>query len=110
MTSLSTPPKPYVEKKDGNYWIAGTRISLDSIIYSFLAGESPETIALNFPPLSLEQVYGTITFHLANQETIDSHIKQGTIEFEQLQKTCRVNHPLLYSKLKPLQAKVQAEE
>lgn len=110
MTSLSTPAKLYVEKKDGDYCIAGTRISLDSIIYSFLAGESPETIGLNFPLLSLEQVYGAITLYLANQETIDSHIKQDTIEFEQLQESCRVNHPLLYNKLKRLQIIIQAEE
>lgn len=110
MTSLSTPAKLYVEVKDGDYWITGTRISLDSIIFSFLAGESPETIALNFPLLCLEQVYGAITFYLANQETIDAYLKQGRGEFEQLQKTCRANHPLLYSKLKRLQAKDQAEE
>ncbi len=27
--------KAYVEKRDGGYWIKGTRISLDSIVYAF---------------------------------------------------------------------------
>jgi hypothetical protein len=28
--------KEYVEKQDGAYYIAGTRVSLDSVVYAFL--------------------------------------------------------------------------
>jgi len=46
--------KRYVEKHDGGYWVAGTRVSLDSIILAFLDGLSPETIATEcFPVLTL---------------------------------------------------------
>ena len=49
----------YVEFHDEGYWIRGTRISLDSIVYAFRDGLSPETIARDcFPSLSLEEVYG----------------------------------------------------
>jgi uncharacterized protein (DUF433 family) len=71
MTLTPTSTKQYVEQRDKGYWIEGTRISLDSIVYSFLNGESPESIAQNFPLLSLEQVYGAIAFYLANREMID---------------------------------------
>ena len=58
---LVTPKtKEYIEKRENGYWIQETRISLDSVVYSFLNGESPETITQNFPLLSLEQVYGAI--------------------------------------------------
>ena len=30
----------YVAKRDGGYWVAGTRVSLDSIVYDFLDGMS----------------------------------------------------------------------
>ena len=30
--------REYVEQRDGGYWIAGTRVSLDSIVYPFLRG------------------------------------------------------------------------
>ena len=59
------PTKQYIEQREEEYWIEGTRISLDSVVYSFLNGESPESIAQNFPILSLEQVYGAIAFYLA---------------------------------------------
>ena len=36
--------KRYIEKRDAGYWVAGTRVSLDSIVLAFLDGLSPETI------------------------------------------------------------------
>jgi len=39
----------YVRGRDGGYYIAGTRIALDSIVLAFKDGESPETILQSFP-------------------------------------------------------------
>lgn len=85
MTLASIPAKQYIEQRDKGYWIEGTRISLDSVVYSFLNGESPESIARDFPLLSLEQVYGAIAFYLANRELVDAYLKTGEAEFQQLQ-------------------------
>ena len=107
MTLAPILSKPYVEQRNEGYWIEGTRISLDSIVYAFLNGESPESIAQNFPLLSLEQVYGAITFYLANRETVDSYLAEGESEFLKLQSACRAKSPLLYQTLKA--AKAQRE-
>ncbi len=96
--------KQYIEQRDKGYWIEGTRISLDSVVYLFLNGESPESIAQNLPLLSLEQVYGAITFYLANREMIDIYLKEGEAEFQQLQQSFREKSPLLYKKLNAAQA------
>ena len=45
--------KDYVEQLNGGYYIANTRVSLDSVVYAYLRGESPEGIAESFPALSL---------------------------------------------------------
>jgi uncharacterized protein (DUF433 family) len=50
----------YVEQRGGGYYIAGSRVSLDSVVYAFLRGESPEGIVESFPALSLEQVLGAV--------------------------------------------------
>ena len=65
--------KEYVEQREGGYYLAGTRISLDSIIHAFHHGESPETIWQNFELLSFEEVYGAITYYLGNQVAIDRY-------------------------------------
>jgi len=60
-------PKEYVDARDGGYYIAGTRVSLDSVVYAFLRGESGEEIADSFPALNPELVYGAIAYYLANR-------------------------------------------
>jgi uncharacterized protein (DUF433 family) len=52
--------REYVEEREGNFYVANTRISLDSIVQAFRRGESPETICQNFDLLHLEEVYGAI--------------------------------------------------
>ena len=66
--------REYIEERDGNYYVAGTRISLDSIVHAFRRGESPETICQNFELLRLEEVYGAITYYLANRADSDAYL------------------------------------
>ncbi|HTR39891.1 MAG TPA: DUF433 domain-containing protein [Bryobacteraceae bacterium] len=70
--------KEYIEEREGSYYVARTRISLDSIVHAFRRGESPETICQNFELLQLEEVYGAIAYYLANQAEVDAYlIRQG---------------------------------
>ncbi|HTG57966.1 MAG TPA: hypothetical protein VMG63_00935 [Terriglobia bacterium] len=54
-------------------------------------GPSPEAIVDNFPTLSLEQVYGAITFYLANRPEMDGYL----VETEKLWENARNNQPPL---------------
>ena len=92
--------KAYVEKHDGGYWVSGTRVSLDSVVLAFLQGLSAETIVGEcFPILTLEQVYGSIAYYLANRAEIDSYLKQADAEFETWRQanrgaTCQISEKL----------------
>ena len=72
----------YVENRDGGYFVAGTRVSLDSVVYAFRRGASPETIKGSFPILTLEQVYGAIAFYLSRQSEIDEYLRKSDEEYE----------------------------
>jgi len=52
----------YVAATESGYYVAGTRVSLDSIVYAFLGGQTAEAIAQAFPVLTLEQVYGAVPY------------------------------------------------
>lgn len=93
----------YIIRSDNAYRIRGTRISLDSIVYDYLSGLSPEAIADNFDGLSLEQVYGTITYYLSNREEVDRHLMRNREKFDALRRKARKSHPLLYRKLEEMQ-------
>jgi uncharacterized protein (DUF433 family) len=91
--------KDYIEERSGAYFIAGTRVSLDSVVYAFLRGESPEGIAESFPVLTLEQILGSLAFYLANREEIDQYLRQGTEDFERLRQQAHQSSPGLYARL-----------
>jgi uncharacterized protein (DUF433 family) len=70
--------KEYIEQREGGFYVADTRISLDSIVHAFHRGESPETICQNFELLCLEEVYGAIAYYLAHQLEVDAYLaRQG---------------------------------
>lgn len=91
--------KDYVEQRDEAYWIAGTRVSLDSVVYAFLEGLSPESIVDSFDTLTLEEVYGALTFYLGHRDAMDAYLKQSEAQFDGLCRRAREANPLLYRKL-----------
>ena len=91
--------KLYIEQRKNSYFVKGSRVSLDSIIINFLNGVSPEGIVQSFPVLSLEQVYGAITFYLANKEAVDSYLQEGKAEYEKLRSIARQENKAFYDKL-----------
>jgi uncharacterized protein (DUF433 family) len=72
----------YIEQRNAGYYIAGTRISLDSVPYSFERGNSPEAIQQEFPLLRLPQIYGAIAFYLDHEVAIRDYLdaKERAIE------------------------------
>jgi uncharacterized protein (DUF433 family) len=99
--------RDYIEKHDGGYWIAGTRVSLDSIVYEFLRGAAAESIARSFPVLTLEEVYGAIAFYLANQSEVDATIAANDREFEVLREQLRATNRELYQKIEEARQQLQ---
>jgi uncharacterized protein (DUF433 family) len=89
----------YIENRDQGYWISGTRVSLDSIVYAFLNGQTAETIAQSLPSLTLEQVYGAITYYLAHRAEIDRYLRQSEEVYAAQRETARQADPMFYKKL-----------
>src|SRR5436190_646809 len=88
--------KEYVEKRDGAYWIAGKRISLASVVYAFQRGAAPESILRSFPLLTLEEIYGAITFYLSNQVEVDSYLDKCEAELDEQRQQERETDPNFY--------------
>lgn len=89
----------YIEQRDDAYMVAETRVSLDSIVYAFLSGQSAEAIAQAFPVLSLEQVYGAITYYLAHRDDIDRYLENRRQDFAAARQAARDADPMFYQKL-----------
>src|SRR5579872_6679584 len=89
----------YIEQRNRGFYVAGTRVSLDSVVYSFKAGDSPETIRQNFSSLTLEQVYGAIAFYLAHEQEVDCNIREGEEEIQRSIPPLSESRPELHARL-----------
>jgi uncharacterized protein (DUF433 family) len=54
--------------------ITKTRVGIETVIEDYQQGASPEEIILHYPSLSLEQVYATITYYLANPTKVEAYM------------------------------------
>jgi uncharacterized protein (DUF433 family) len=88
---VELPVSKYIEKREGGYYIAGTRIGLAVLVEEFRGGESPEAILQGYPSIgSLCKVYGAITFVLENPEGIECYLRDQGRLWQEL----REKHPL----------------
>lgn len=56
--------------------VGHTRVMFDSVVAAFQQGHSAETIAQQYPALTLEQIYGAITYYLANKAEADQYLRR----------------------------------
>jgi uncharacterized protein (DUF433 family) len=69
--------KSYVcQDEHGVMRVGNTRVMLDSVVAAFAQGHSAETIAQQYPSLSLEEVYGAIAYYLANKDEVDHYLRR----------------------------------
>ena len=96
-----------IEQRDGGYYVAGTRISLDSVVYAFNRGDSPQRILERYPLLDrLSRIYGAIAFYLDHQAEIDKYLEETEREFEANSIPLSEANPALWEKIQRARAKM----
>ena len=85
------PANEYVEVRNGGYYVAGTRIGLDVVVYDFRDGRSAEAIFEAYPSIgSLAKVYGAITFILEHPKEVEGYLRSQDQIFEEF----KAQHPM----------------
>lgn len=56
--------------------IQGTRVNIEYVLWDYEKGVSPEEICQSYHTLTLEQVYATILYYLANQATVQHYLAE----------------------------------
>jgi hypothetical protein len=82
---------------------------LDSVVYGFKEGQSPEAIQEDFPLLKPAQVYGAIAFYLDHQAEIDQYLENGRREWEAMEACAQPlarGNPALWERLQRARAKM----
>jgi uncharacterized protein (DUF433 family) len=85
------PTNEYVEIRNGGYFLSGTRVGLDVVIYEFREGRSREAILEAYSSIgSLAKVYGAITFVLEHPMEIEAYLRERDRRYEEV----KLRHPL----------------
>ena len=76
MISDNIQTVPLTVWEDGSIRVAGSRVTLDSIVNEFKLGATAEQVLHSFPSVSLREIYGTIFYYLNNTEAIEEYLRQ----------------------------------
>jgi uncharacterized protein (DUF433 family) len=97
--------KQYVHVDEhGAMRVGNSRVMLDAVVAGFTQGHSPETIQQQFPALSLEEVYGAITYYLAHREAVQVYLKRQEALWETLRATAEMRSSPVVKRLRALKA------
>ena len=77
---IESPPVPLAADGHGVIRVGGSRVPLDTVVYAFNQGASPEEIVLNYPSLNLADVYSVINYYLHNRIEVDAYVSQREAE------------------------------
>jgi uncharacterized protein (DUF433 family) len=68
--------RDFVESREGSFYLIGSRVPLAHLVREFQQGEPPEAIRSHYSTLTLEQVYGAITFYLGHNSEVENDIAE----------------------------------
>lgn len=79
---IENTPKYFDFVNENVIQIKGHRLGIEHVLAFYHEGYTPDQIAQEFPGLSLEVIYATITFYLANQLEIDTYLQRRQAAYE----------------------------
>lgn len=83
-----SPRNPAIEARDGGYYVAGTRVSLDSVAWALRRGENPARILAELPAIGSMDLLGeAIRFVEGNPEWIEEYLSAQSARYERLRRS-----------------------
>lgn len=93
LSAAAVEPIPLSTDTNGVIRVAGTRVTLDTVVDTFLTGASPEEIAQDFPVLHLDDVYAVITYYLRHRAEVDTYLRGRRVRAEAIRREIEAHSP-----------------
>ena len=90
--------------------LKGHRIGIEHVIERYRDGDSPEAIAQEFPGVSLEAIYATITYYLHYQREVEAYLAGVAALVERRMHAADVEESPVVRRLQALQTQRAAEQ
>lgn len=69
----------------GKLCLAGTRVPVLQVVTLYKRGETPEEMTLNWPHVSLSQIYAALAYYHANQAEVEQQLADESAEYDRLE-------------------------
>jgi uncharacterized protein (DUF433 family) len=76
---------PLSVTEDGTIRVAGSRVSLESVLYHYKLGAIPEEIVYRFPSLRLADIYAAVAYYLNHREAVEEYLRESEAAGDALQ-------------------------
>jgi uncharacterized protein (DUF433 family) len=84
MHAFDAKPPPLTTSEEGAVRVAGTRVSLETVVFAFDAGATAEEIVQQYPTLDLAAVYAVIAYVLDHRREVDQYVARRCDEVRAL--------------------------
>ena len=71
-----TETLPLQKSENGVWYVGGTRVTLDSLVFNYEQGASAEDIVSAFPVLDLSDVHYAIAYYLDHRSEIEEYLRE----------------------------------
>jgi uncharacterized protein (DUF433 family) len=68
--------RDYIERREAGFYIVGSRVPIDRVVWEYRNGEDPETIQSHYPTLTLDEVNGAIAFYLNHKDEVEQVMEE----------------------------------
>lgn len=75
--------------KAGVLRVGKSRVTLDTVIFQFNEGASPEEIVLRYPSLKLVDVYSVVTYYLSHRPELDAYLQERERQGDEIERQVR---------------------
>lgn len=100
MTLYEYRPDILTLTPEGSVRIAGTRVTIESIVQNFRDGATPEEICQDFPAIALAQVYDVLAFYLTHQPEVEAYLREQTQTTAEIRKKLQPTHTAFVTDLR----------
>ncbi|MDQ3686834.1 MAG: DUF433 domain-containing protein [Acidobacteriota bacterium] len=91
--SLQTKPVPLTTTEHDVMRVGDTRVSLDTVIYAFKQGSTPEEIVSDYSTLDLSDVYAVIAYYLQNEAEVEDYLQQREAQRDEVRRETETRFP-----------------
>lgn len=91
--TLQIKPVPLTTNEHGVMRVGDTRVPLETVIFAFNQGSTPEEIVADYSTLDLSDVYAVIAYYLQNRIEVEDYLQRRHIERDEVRREVESRFP-----------------